>query len=244
MRLTESLSTLALALVALGLLVPAPGVLAQTGSSSPASAEVVAAPLQPPPPPPQIPVSSAPFPQNPQTPASLASAAPVAKPVGPLWLDLTKAQQETLRPLAQIWSSLSANHKNKWIALAQTYPSKTPTEQEKMQSRMVEWAALKPAQRELARLNFAETKKLAPSKRAAEWEAYQALSPQERSRFAARAPGKPAGAAVAISPVLRGRITPVPITRHTVGETSVPRPQLDRNTLLPLSISSRASQAK
>ncbi|MBK6998956.1 MAG: DUF3106 domain-containing protein [Rhodoferax sp.] len=236
--MTESLSTLALALVALGLLVPAPGVLAQTGTSSPASAEVVAAPL--PLPPPQIPASSAPFPQN---PVSLASAAPVARPVGPLWLDLTKAQQETLRPLAPIWSSLSANHKNKWIALAQTYPSKTPTEQEKMQSRMVEWAALKPSQRELARLNFAETKKLAPpKKRTADWEAYQALSPQEKRRFATREPGKPAGAAVAISPVLQRRITPVPITRHTVGETSVPRPQLDRNTLLPLSISSRASQ--
>ncbi len=236
MRLTESLSTLALALVALGVLVPAPGVLAQTGSSSPASTEVVV-----PPPPPQTPVSSAPLPQN---PASLASAALPAKPAGPLWLDLTKAQQETLRPLAQIWSSLSANHKSKWIALAQTYPSKTPAEQEKMQGRMVEWAALKPGQRELARLNFAETKKLAPSKRTAEWEAYQALSPQEKSRFAAKAPGKPAGAAVAISPVRQGRIIPVPITRHTVGETSVPRPQLDRNTLLPLSISSRASQAK
>lgn len=227
MRLTESLPTLAAAFMALGLLVPASGVRAELGSSNPASTEVVVVP------PPQLP----------QNPASLAPIAPVARPVGPLWLDLTKTQQETLRPLAQIWVSLSASHKNKWIALAQTYPSKTPAEQEKMQGRMVEWAALNPSQRELARLNFAETKKLAPpKKRTADWEAYQALSPQEKRRFAAKEPGKPAGAAVAISPVLRGRIIPVPITRHTVGATSVPRPRLDHNTLLPLSFSPRPSQ--
>lgn len=228
--------------MALGLLVPASGVRAQVGSSNPASTEVVVAP-PPPPQLPQNPASLAPSPQNPQPPASLApiASASVTKPAGPLWLDLTKAQQETLRPLAQIWVSLSANHKNKWLALAQTYPSKTPAEQEKMQGRMVEWAALKPSERELARLNFAETKKLAPpKKRTADWEAYQALSPQEKRRFAAKDPGKPTGAAVAISPVRQGRIIPVPITRHTVGETSVPRPQLDRNTLLPLSISSQA----
>jgi hypothetical protein len=117
----------------------------------------------------------------------------VVKPSGPQWRELSGAQQQTLRPLAGTWDSLSEGHKGKWIALAQNYPSIAPAEQVKLQGRMAEWAALKPREREQARLNFAETKKLSPSERTADWEIYQALSPEEKKKLAAEASAKPKG---------------------------------------------------
>ena len=156
---------------------------------------------------------------------------------GPLWQELSATQKQVLRPLANTWDVLSSAHKSKWIALAQNYGTRSPSEQEKMQSRMVEWAALTPRQRESARLNFAETKKISPSERAAEWEAYQSLSNQEKNSLAAKSKGKPAGAAVAVKPVPSSKLTAVPVTRHTPPNTaaaSTAKPRIDPNTLLPL----------
>lgn len=170
-------------------------------------------------------------------PAAKSSAAVVAAvQAGPQWQELTGAQKKILRPLAATWNSLGYGHKNKWIALASNYPNRTPEDQEKLQSRMVEWAALKPVDRERARLNFAETKKLSASTRAAEWAAYQELSAEERKRLAEKGTGKPAGAAVAVSPVSNDKLTAVPITRRTgpLPESStITKPQIDPNTLLP-----------
>lgn len=156
---------------------------------------------------------------------------------GPLWHELNATQKQILRPLAASWDGLSSGHKSKWIALAQSYPNRAPAEQEKMQSRMAEWAALTVSQRERARLNFAETKKVSASERAAEWEAYQGLSSQEKHNLAAKGQRKPTGAAVAVKPVPPGKITPVPVTRHTApqeGEPTVAKPRIDPDTLLPL----------
>lgn len=155
---------------------------------------------------------------------------------GPQWRKLSSAQQQTLHPLAGSWDSLSEEHKGKWIALAQSYASLAPAEQAKLQGRMAEWAALEPREREQARLNFAETKKLSPSERTADWETYQALSPEEKKKLAAEASAKPKGAAVRIKPVPSERLTTVPITRHTPEQERTqlaPKQTLDRNTLLP-----------
>ena len=168
---------------------------------------------------------------KPPTPAAVLS-----NQVGPQWNDLSSTQKQILRPLAGTWNSLGLAHKNKWIALAVNYPSKAPAEQVKMQSRMVEWAALSPNDRALARLNFAETKRIAPSDRAAEWEAYQSLSTQEKERLAAKGNGKPTGAAVAVTPIPPSKLTPVPITRRTSlqdGAAATAKPRIDPNTLLP-----------
>lgn len=155
---------------------------------------------------------------------------------GPRWQDLTKAQRDILRPLAGTWESLASTHKSKWIAVAQNYPSRAPPEQKKMQDRMVEWAALTPTERERARLNFAETKKIRPSDRAADWEAYQGLSAQEKQRLAARGTVKPAGAAIAVTPEASNKLTQVPVTRHTPaqdGDAAANKPRINPNTLLP-----------
>lgn len=187
----------------------------------------------------RAPTGDGPTPQAtaPATKSSAAAGATVQ--AGPQWQELSSAQKKILRPLAATWNSLGYGHKNKWIALANNYPHRTPEDQAKLQSRMAEWAALTPSDRERARLNFAETKKLSASTRAAEWAAYQELSAEEKQRLAEKGTGKPAGAAVAVTPVNNDKLTAVPITRRTgqLPESSAAiKPQIDPNTLLPKTI--------
>lgn len=167
---------------------------------------------------------------------SASMPAPSVVVSGPRWQELTKHQRLVLQPLATTWDALSGAHKNKWIALTKNYSSLTPEDQKKLQSRMAEWAALTPGDRERARLNFAETKKLSPSERAVEWAAYQELSAEEKKRLAEKGAGKPAGAAVAVTPVTGDKLTAVPITRRTgqlQESAAIAKPQIDPNTLLP-----------
>jgi hypothetical protein len=138
--------------------------------------------------------------------------------------------------LAAVWGSLSQGHRRKWLVLAKNYPAMGEADREKLQSRMAEWAALSPKAREQARLNFAQTKKLPPDARTATWEAYQALSEDERRALLDTAPKKPTGAAVAPKPVAPSKLAEVPVTRKTpepVKNASNARPAIDRYTLLP-----------
>jgi hypothetical protein len=160
---------------------------------------------------------------------------------------LNHTQQRSLQPLAATWDTLSEGHRRKWIALAQNYPRLAAPEQEKLHTRMAEWAALKPKEREQARLNFAQTKQLAPSERTANWDAYQALSTEEREKLASGAQRKPVGAAVAVKPVAPERLTVIPITPKTpeTKQALVVKPQaLNRNTLLPMPVASSADSNK
>ena len=171
-----------------------------------------------------------------------ATATPAPKPLStPLmalaWKDLSAVQRQSLKPLESTWDTLNDGHKRKWIALAHNYPQLAPAEQAKMHGRMAEWAALKPRAREMARLNFAETKKVTPAERAANWEAYQALSPEEKKRLAKKTPAKPAGAAVSTKPLPASKLTPVPVTRlspETDRAKFTAQQAIDPNTLLPL----------
>lgn len=187
----------------------------------------------------RAPTGDGPTPQATAPAAKSSAAAGPTTQAGPQWQELSGAQKKILRPLAATWNSLGYGHKNKWIALANNYPHRTPEDQAKLQSRMAEWAALTPGDRERARLNFAETKKLSASTRAAEWAAYQELSAEEKQRLAEKGTSKPAGAAVAVTPVTNDKLTAVPITRRTgqLPESStVVKPQIDPNTLLPKAI--------
>jgi hypothetical protein len=146
-------------------------------------------------------------------------------------------QQSALAPLSKAWDSLSEGQRRKWLAVAQSFKDMAPAEQEKMHSRMVEWAALSPKDRELARLNFAQAKSVNKTDRAANWEAYQALSPEERQKLAESAKVKPVGAAVAVKPVPPEKLAAVPVTRHTPEQeratAAAQQPPLNRITLLP-----------
>jgi len=144
---------------------------------------------------------------------------------GPSWSELSAAQKAALKPLAGSWAGISAAQKRKWIALSQNYPSLPPTEQAKLHSRMDEWASLSAAQRNQARLNFAETKQLSPDQKKSKWEAYQALTPQEKQKLATGSPATPAGAAIAVIPVPKQKLADVPPSRSDLKGQQLTRSQ-------------------
>lgn len=116
-------------------------------------------------------------------------AAPLgAAESGPAWRALTPAQQQALAPLAADWSSLDAARKQKWLELAGRLRTMPPEERERIRERMAQWSRLTPSERASARLQFEEARQLSPrSERQAQWQAYQALPPEERAALAQRA---------------------------------------------------------
>lgn len=157
---------------------------------------------------------------------------------GPAWRELAPGQQKALAPLAAQWETLNEAQKRKWIALSANYPKMSGEEQAKLHSRMTEWVSLSPQQRTIARLNYGETRKLTPDDRKAKWEAYQALSPEEKKKLAAGATQpKPPATAAALRPVPKEKLATLPRSRPNL-EAKTPRiaaapNQVDHNTLLP-----------
>ncbi|KQR55311.1 DUF3106 domain-containing protein [Acidovorax sp. Leaf160] len=133
-----------------------------------------------------------------------------AEPVGPGWNELTSAQRQALAPLAERWPVLSEAQKRHWINLAGSFRSLSAEEQAKMVERMTVWASLSTQQRSQARFNYAATARLAPDSKRAQWEAYQALSAEEKNRLAARAAPKADGAALSLHPVSPRKLAKVP----------------------------------
>jgi hypothetical protein len=119
----------------------------------------------------------------------------------PVWTSLSPAQQLALAPLKGDWATIDATRKQKWLEIAAKFPTMPASERERVQARMSEWARLTPAERAGARLQFQEAKQLPSEQRQARWEAYQALTPDERTSLAQRAnpPTKSSSAAEAAS---------------------------------------------
>lgn len=152
-----------------------------------------------------------------QRPLALASEPVTGKVMatGPAWSQLTPSQKQVLAPLAPGWdTSLSEPQKRKWLEISKNYGGLSPQAQATLNSRMNEWVALSPQQRAQARLNFGKTlelsRQLTPEEKKAQWEAYQALSPEEKQKLAASASPKPSGAATAIKPVAPQKLATVP----------------------------------
>lgn len=144
--------------------------------------------------------------QSPATPQTAVTANAKSTPsTQPLWKTLSNAEQTALRPLAANWDTMGLGQKRKWISVAKDYDKLPPAQQAKLHTRMTEWVSLSPQQRANARQNFAEHKELTdgltPEQRKAQWQAYQALSPEEKRKLAEGSP-KPqvAGAATAAKP--------------------------------------------
>lgn len=172
---------------------------------------------------------------NAQTPAGPPTQQVAAAPVV-TWASLTPPQQTALAPLQSTWTTLTDANRRKWIALSHNFANMSAGDRDKLHARMAEWAALKPNERQQARLNFAETKKTPPAQREAGWEAYQALSPEEKAALAGKAPVKPAGAAIAAKAPPPQKLTPVPLTRNSPEaqrEKLTAQQPVNRNTLLP-----------
>lgn len=172
---------------------------------------------------------------------ALAQAAPATKaqpaPSSLRWSSLTGEQRQALRPLAAQWASLSDAQRRKWIALSRNFAQLPLEEQRKLQQRMGEWVKLSPAERSLARLNFAETERIASNDKQALWEAYQALSEEERRKLAEQAPRRPlAGGATAVRPIPRQRLATMPVApenRGTMPRIATATHLINPATLLP-----------
>lgn len=151
------------------------------------------------------------------------SAHPASAPIsgkaaasGSAWSELTSVQQQILAPLASNWNTgMSEAQKRKWLEISKNYSALSSEGQATLNSRMKEWIALSPQQRAQARLNFGKTKELSrqltPEEKKVQWETYQALSPEEKQKLAAKASPKPMGAATAIKPVAPQKLVTVPV---------------------------------
>jgi len=167
---------------------------------------VAAAQSAPPVPSAVSPVSSVRAPQK-----SSAADLTLSNPLATLeWAALSKEQKMALHPLATGWEKLSDVQKKKWITLSANFSKMTQADQAKLHERMVQWAALSPKQREHARLNFAEAQKITPQEKNEKWQAYQALSPEDKQKLAKSAQPKPPRTALAPKPVPASQISRIP----------------------------------
>ncbi|MDB5746763.1 MAG: hypothetical protein JWP72_1611 [Massilia sp.] len=119
----------------------------------------------------------------------------------PLWKDLSSAQQLALQPLKDEWDVMEGTRKRKWLEMSRRFASMSPAEQERVHERMRQWVRLTPEQRTLARENFTRTRKLAPGEKAANWESYKQLSPDQKRRLA-QTRKNPATATTPASPII------------------------------------------
>lgn len=161
----------------------------------------------------------------------------------PEWQDLTAAQKQALSPLTQLWPTMTEAHKRKWLALSQNFAQLSNADKNTLQGRMREWAALSSQQRAQARLNFADAKQLPQDERRTKWEAYQALSAEEKQKLAAQKPIAKVGAALAPKPVSADKLAMPP---SATGNKALPRIASDQaapTTLLPNTAAAPASVA-
>jgi len=153
----------------------------------------------------------------------------------PGWQALKPSQKKALAPLAPHWSQISVAQKNKWLAMSNNFDNMSPKEQATLHERMADWAALSPQQRAQARLIFNETKSLAADEKKTQWEAYQALSPEEKKKLAAQQTTGIQGAATASHATPANKVIRLPSkstpTENTGKSTS--GIVIDKKTLLP-----------
>ena len=175
------------------------------------------------------------FAQNP-TPQTDPSSS--AKMPNSLWQNLTYSQKKALAPLAPHWAQISPAQKNKWLAMSNNFDNLSPREQATLHNRMADWASLSPQQRAQARLSFNETKTLGADQKKSQWEAYQALSQDDRKKLAAQQTTKIQGAATASQPASPQKVIPLlgksPPT-ESISKTT-PLIVIDKKTLLPTTV--------
>lgn len=96
------------------------------------------------------------------------------------WSQLSASQRKALAPLASQWASLAPSSRVKWVEVARRFDQLAPAEQARLQQRMSSWAALPSDQRGEARLRYQQSRQLPADQRQQKWQAYQALSSEEK----------------------------------------------------------------
>ena len=153
------------------------------------------------------------------------------------WQQLSALKKQALAPLASQWGSLTPQQQSKWLAISHNFSQMPGAEQATMHARMANWVALSPLQRNQARYNFNMVQNLPKEDKKAKWEAYQALSAEDR-RLLSVGTAPPAKSAAPIAkPASTSRLLPSPT--HPIGSAQdMTRPNssataIDRKTLLP-----------
>jgi Protein of unknown function (DUF3106) len=167
------------------------------------------------------------------TPPAAATAAPSASQN---WQQLTPRQKQALAPLGAQWGALTPQQQSKWLAISQNFLQMSVAEQVTMHARMTDWVALSPQQRNLARFNFNTVQNLPKEDKKAKWEAYQALSAEEKRQLSAGALAPAKSAAPTARPVESHRLVQTPLRVTKTPHDAPPRPaapDIDRKTLLP-----------
>ena len=138
----------------------------------------------------------------------------------PSWSSLTAAQTQALAPLERDWGSIDAQRQSKWLVLAASFPSMPADDRARLHARMAEWARMTPAERSRARLQFQDARQVPATERQAKWQAYQALSEDDRHALAQKA--KPATKPAA-GPSLAVKSAASSGKQNVVQATTVPR---------------------
>ena len=152
-------------------------------------------------------------------------------PASQAWQQLTPRQKQALAPLGAQWGALTAQQQNKWLAISQNFAQLSVADQITMHARMTDWVALSPQQRNLARLNFNTLQSVPKEDKKAKWEAYQALSAEEKRLLSAGSAPPPKSAAPTAKPLEAHRQVKTPV-RPAPGTQPAPT-AIDRKTLLP-----------
>lgn len=173
--------------------------------------------------------------------ANSAMPAAPAAPSKPLWSELTPDQKLALAPLQAQWASLRVSQKQKWISMSARFDSLGEAEQKSLHARMAEWASLSPSQRSMARINFGEIRTLSAEDKKAAWEAYQALTIDERRQLKLDARPAVASPAISAQPIPRNKLVDVKVAPPASGQKARQRgaripvgpDHVDPRTLLP-----------
>jgi hypothetical protein len=155
-----------------------------------------------------------------------AGAQGLAGPDAVPWSSLTPNQRAAIGQLEGQWNQLTPSQQHKWLEVANRLPNRPAPEQERTQQRMGDWSRMAPQERAQTRANFQELRGLSREERQQQWEAYQALPPDQRRALAERAaagdrnPGRPLPLQGEKSSVVQ---PPVLLPARPVGPTVVQR---------------------
>ncbi len=145
----------------------------------------------------------------------------------PGWSDLSSSQRQVLASFESQWQQLPLNEKRAWADLASRFPQMSEQDQARVQRRISEWAGLSPEERKLARANFRMAQQTGSANLQADWERYQAMTPEQRavlgtagstSNTAARHAGAPTGLAKEASQPLPRRAPKTVIASEPDGQ--------------------------
>ena len=151
------------------------------------------------------------------------------------WQTLSKRQKQALAPLAGQWHELTAQQRQKWLTLSKNFLQLSDEEQLTLHGRMREWSALSPRQRSQARFHFNATQSLSAQDKRAQWEAYQALSEQEKNKLASGPKPPVKSTARSFAPPSTRLVSPplLPVNATRAIQRVAPSKPIHPKTLLP-----------